>query len=122
MTKKQKEANEKAIAKFFSDRYPDGKKDSGGRWYPDDFEKCSCCSSIRSPSRSYPWSLWHHCRSAKHIKSLIHEQPLTLDSEIETALKMTQNNAPGYINSESKLLQYMLEEVYGLHRDSRKAA
>jgi hypothetical protein len=120
MTKKQKETNEKVIIKFFSGRYPDGKKDNGGRWYPDDSETCSCCSGIRSPSRSFPWSYWRHCRSLKHIKTLLQEHPKTLDSEVETALKMTQNNAPAYMNSESKLLQYMVEEVYGHHKDSRE--
>lgn len=120
MTEKQKYQNEKALVNYFKNRYPDGKKDKGSRWYPDESERCSCCASIRSPSRSFPWSLWHHCKSIKHLKNLLHENPSTLDKDVKIALVMTQHNAPEYINSESKLLQYMVAEIYGHHRDSRE--
>jgi len=46
---------------------PDGRYDSGSRWYPCDAEKASCCSSIRSPSRGWPYSLRDHCKTSTHI-------------------------------------------------------
>ena len=46
---------------------PPGEFDDAGRWYPSDSEKCDCCESIRSPSRSYPYSYMVHCRTLKHV-------------------------------------------------------
>ncbi len=51
--------------------YPEGKLDSGGRWYPSEFETTPGCMSIRSPSAAYPYNLLTHCRTKKHIKELI---------------------------------------------------
>ena len=50
--------------------HPNGKIDSGGRWYLSENEKCSCCQRIREPSKGYPWSLLKHCRTITHIASL----------------------------------------------------
>lgn len=50
--------------------HPDGKFDQGGRWYPSQDEEQPCCSSIRSPSRAFPYSLMQHCRSIGHIAAL----------------------------------------------------
>jgi hypothetical protein len=50
--------------------HPDGSTDNGGRWYPDASERQDCCAHVRSPSRSYPWSLMLHCRTAGHIAAL----------------------------------------------------
>lgn len=50
---------------------PDGKTDNGGRWFPSESESCSCCENVRSPSRAYPWSLYKHCHSIKHIKNVL---------------------------------------------------
>ncbi len=49
---------------------PDGKNDSGGRWWPSDEEECSCCQSIRKPSRSWPSSLYKHCNTKAHYLNL----------------------------------------------------
>ena len=49
---------------------PDGYFDNGGRWYPSETERQSCCSSIREPSREWRFSLNKHCRSMKHIAHL----------------------------------------------------
>ena len=112
--------NVKVIVEYFKNRNPDGKIDKGGRWYPDAGEICSCCSGIRSPSRSFPWSYWKHCKSTKHLKNLIQEKPLSLGIGIVEALTMTQDTAPLHMNSESNLLQHMVEEVYGLHTETKK--
>ena len=50
--------------------HPEGRTDNGGRFYPSESELCECCDSIRSPSRSYPWSYMIHCRTIPHIANL----------------------------------------------------
>ena len=50
--------------------HPAGACDSGGRWYPAESERRWCCSMIRDPSRSWPWSLMVHCRTAEHVAEL----------------------------------------------------
>jgi hypothetical protein len=109
------------IAKYFYNNsyIPTGRNDSGGRWYPSDKEICSCCKSIRQPSREYPWSLWMHCRTLKHIKNILLEHPGCITDAPE-ALKMTKESAPQYINSESNLLIYVRDELLGVHKESNK--
>ena len=50
--------------------HPAGTFDKGNRWYPASGEQCECCESIRSPSRSFPYSLMAHCRTAEHVAHL----------------------------------------------------
>ncbi|MCK9428979.1 MAG: hypothetical protein M0R17_03075 [Candidatus Omnitrophica bacterium] len=45
--------------------HPDGQFDNAQRWYPTDEQ--SCCSRIRQPTRSYPYSLMTHCRTKLHV-------------------------------------------------------
>jgi len=45
--------------------HPAGGTDTGGRWYP--VAPLACCHSIRTPSRSWPWSLMVHCRTMRHV-------------------------------------------------------
>ena len=47
--------------------HPDGSFDKSGRFYPSEEERESCCDSIRSPSRSFPYSYMTHCRSMGHV-------------------------------------------------------
>lgn len=49
--------------------HPSGRADKQGRWWPSDTEQQICCS-VRSPSRSYPWSLMLHCRTLRHVARL----------------------------------------------------
>lgn len=65
----------KKAAQEFIDRqdrltHPDGKFDNAKRWWPSDDEECTCCGGIRSPSRSWPYSLMIHCRTAQHVAAL----------------------------------------------------
>lgn len=46
---------------------PRGSTDNADRWYPDKDERHGCCSHIRSPSGRWPWSLYRHAYSAKHV-------------------------------------------------------
>lgn len=50
--------------------HPNGSFDKAGRWYPSADEKQDCCSSVRSPTRSWPYSLMLHCRTAPHVANL----------------------------------------------------
>jgi len=50
--------------------HPDGKFDRAGRWHPSAAEWRDCCSSVRSPTRAWPYSLMKHCRSAEHVAEL----------------------------------------------------
>jgi hypothetical protein len=45
--------------------HPRGFMDNAGRWMP--YKELECCKSIRTPSRSWPWSLLHHCRTMVHV-------------------------------------------------------
>jgi hypothetical protein len=65
-----KEANQEYLDRKARRSHPDGKFDSGGRWYPSDDETQACCHKIRNPSRAWPWSLMHHCRTEKHVANL----------------------------------------------------
>lgn len=62
---------------------PDGYFDNGGRFYPSDKEHCACCDGIRTPSRSYPYSLMVHCRSAEHVAHLFDVDSKTLRRAIK---------------------------------------
>lgn len=101
---------------FYMTHQPGGQSDSGGRWYPSSIEKCDCCNSIRTPSRSYPWSMFKHCCSKKHIKNLILKAPTHLSENIPTALAMTKETAPLYINTDSELLKYMRDVILGVRK------
>lgn len=50
--------------------HPHGKFDNAKRWYPSENETCDCCASVRSPSRSFPYSYMTHCRTMAHVANL----------------------------------------------------
>jgi hypothetical protein len=58
------------IARQARDAHPVGTFDRGGRWYPADEEWRNCCARIRTPSRSWPYSLLVHCRTVEHVAAL----------------------------------------------------
>jgi hypothetical protein len=68
--RKLQAAYEAYVARQDRSQHPDGRCDSGGRWYPSESEQQACCRGIRSPSRSYPWSLMTHCRTLDHVAHL----------------------------------------------------
>lgn len=51
------------------DSHPEGTFDKQGRFHID--EGCSCCSSIRTPSRKFPYSHMTHGRSIEHCAVLM---------------------------------------------------
>lgn len=59
-----------AITEYLSRKigieHPHGRQ-THSKWYPSDLESATCCSKIRDPSHSYPWSLFKHCLSLNHI-------------------------------------------------------
>lgn len=69
-SRKTKSAAALYIARRDRMAHPDGGNGKGRKWHPSADERCSCCSSVRSPSWAYPWSLMTHCRTAAHIANL----------------------------------------------------
>lgn len=49
--------------------HPSGKTDNAGRWYPHASEKLDT-SAYRAPSRAWPWSYMHACRTIAHCARL----------------------------------------------------
>jgi len=81
LTPLQREAALKAWIYFKREERPSGKTDNGNRWYPDSEESCACCNRVRSPSRSWPWTLYKHCFSLEHREHLfkaVHEHVLAV--------------------------------------------
>jgi hypothetical protein len=78
-----------------------GKKDKGGRWYPSEEERCSCCNTIREPSRAFPWGLWKHCQTKKHVRNFVIEKKAK-EENVKTALNMTPDEALEYIADEKE--------------------
>jgi len=58
------------IARKARAAHPAGHYENGGRWYPDNDERCDCCASITSPTRAHVYSLRNHCRTLVHTTSL----------------------------------------------------
>ena len=61
--------------KIYRDRrdrreHPEGRFDNAMRWYPSHEEQQTCCRTIRTPSRAYPYSLMLHCRTVQHVANL----------------------------------------------------
>ena len=81
LTPPQREAALNAWIFFKREVRPSGKTDNANRWYPDSTENCACCSRVRSPSRSWPWSLYKHCFTLEHNEHLFkaaHEHVLAV--------------------------------------------
>lgn len=99
------------VAKIISKTvYPMGSKDNGGRWYPSKIEKASCCENVRSPSRQWPWSLWEHCRTQKHVRTRLTEWHTEVEKK---ALEMTVEEAPLYLSDKNRLLQEVARKLIG---------
>lgn len=57
------------LERTYLGKHPVGRTDHG-RWNEDSGERAECCRSVRAPSRAYPWSMYKHCFSMKHIACL----------------------------------------------------
>ncbi|SHH88764.1 hypothetical protein SAMN02745135_02557 [Caloranaerobacter azorensis DSM 13643] len=64
------EAAKEYLARKERKVHPEGYFDNGGRWFPSENEKLICCSNIRRPSVSWPYSLMKHCRTMGHVAGL----------------------------------------------------
>jgi len=84
MSNNLQEAAIEYLARRDRKKHPQGRKDRAGRWYPSGFEHCECCDYVRNPTRGYPWSLMHHCRSTVHIAKLFNVDIKELRKEIRT--------------------------------------
>jgi hypothetical protein len=81
---------------------PEGKTDSGGRWYPSEREERGCCQEVRGPSRSYPWSLFKHCCSMKHVAELF--DVVYKDLRLAAGMNNAVNTLEGRIEMHGKKL------------------
>ena len=103
---KQEKNNLKYIVEYLSQHHnPKGKYDKGRRWYPYEEETCTCCSGIRSPSRAFPYSLYKHCSSKKHLKQLALEK-----KEFIEALNLSLEEAMSHVG-EKNLIGYLSEQL-----------
>lgn len=89
-------------------RHPSGHKDKGGRWYPE--TKYACCSSIRSPSRSFPWTYYSHCKSAIHIAN---EYGVRVEDLKENLKK---KNLPLLLGINDTLDAYVAKKLKGIEK------
>ena len=64
---------------------PNGRGDSGGRWYPANTERRWCCTGLRQPSRAWPHSIKDHCRTLQHVAALFDVAPLELRREARSS-------------------------------------
>ena len=60
------------------DLYFIGSFDSGNRYTLTPFFETETSRVVRSPSRSWPLSVWKHCKTAKYFKSLSDAQKKAL--------------------------------------------
>jgi len=64
-------------AAIYADRkdraiHPEGSFDGAGRWYPSDREdQDGDGTSVRSPSRAWPYSYMLRCRTRQHCRALV---------------------------------------------------
>lgn len=83
-------------------RHPQGRFDNAGRWYPK--EQFSCCCGLRSPTKSYPYSLMIHCRTLKHICNEFNVE----EKEVRYVLK----NPPLMMGSNNSWINERIEKVF----------
>lgn len=55
---------------------PFGTTDEKGRWFPEDFERQSCCEKIPMPSVTAPLRLFKHCCTDRHVAQFCGVDPV----------------------------------------------
>ena len=70
MSRQLDKAAREYLARQKRESHPEGSFDNAQRFYPSQQERQDCCDYIRPPSRTYPFSLIKHCRSAEHVANL----------------------------------------------------
>lgn len=86
--------------------HPQGRLDKG-KWHPLADEKQTCCSSIRSPSLTYPWTLYIHCFSLKHVCNM-HKANIT-----EVKYILSKKGLPNLLASNDPVVRTYLEKKLG---------
>lgn len=70
--------------------YPQGNKDSGGRWYPKGRD-AEVMADVRAPSRSHPFSYYKAAKSIKHCAALFDADLEVVKAIIKKSDKKTWN-------------------------------
>lgn len=75
-TKEQRLADRKSIGKaLLNMNYPpSGIKDKTNVWWPIPWEVRECCRAIK-PSIAFPWTLYKHCCTTRHVANLMNVNP-----------------------------------------------
>lgn len=85
--------------------HPEGRFETGSRWYPKGSEHLPCCDKIRPPSRNYPNNLNNHCRTKKHISNLPDAFVMSLLPEQLQQLIKDPSSAPLLIHSHNSYVK-----------------
>ena len=62
--------------------WPHGRFTTDHRWYADDDELRPCCTRIRAPTATYPYTNLAHCCTMKHVARLYEVDLADLRREI----------------------------------------
>jgi hypothetical protein len=73
---------------------PSGRTDNAGRWYPTPQERRACCDAVRPPSRTWPYSLYSHCCTVRHVAALYDLDERTLRQHLRDTTPATQPAQP----------------------------
>jgi hypothetical protein len=73
--------------------HPAGSFDRQGRFWPDVSEHRACCDWITEPTKNYPYSQMHHCRSMAHIAELYGVDALDLRRKVRELKKAEKEAA-----------------------------
>jgi ribosomal protein S11 len=66
--------------------HPQGNFDNQGRWYPS-LAQSAGGMTVRSPSKTYPYSYMTACRTLKHTRCVADTSPELLLKQLEAALR-----------------------------------
>ena len=85
------------IARKRGEKNVKGHFDNAHRFYPD--QEFSCCSSIRQPSRAFPFSLLKHSKTLIHVANEVHYSKTGFEfdkenlSYLRTMIKALENRS-----------------------------
>lgn len=82
---------------------PQGKSDNGGRWYPNDNERCPECNRVRSRS----WTIFKHCFTLNHVAASYGADP----KEVRIIIKKKLPILMGMSEAGDQIIATLLKEV-----------
>ncbi len=98
MSKQLDKAAREYLDRQKRESHPEGSFDNAQRFWPSDEERRDCCDDIRPPSRTYPFSLIKHCRSAEHVANLFGVDVTDLRHRVRE-LKAIETETPAVLDT-----------------------